>query len=94
MKTACRLVQYGSIQSGTRRGTNFSRTRKSTEVLRALQEIYIDVKMLGLPVSRLHADRAREFRTPAVSEWAASRDILVTRTEGTRQLKMEQQRKR
>ena len=70
------------------------RTRKSTEVLRALQEIYIDVKMLGLPVSRLHADRAREFRTPAVSEWAASRDILVTRTEGTRQLKMEQQRKR
>eukprot|EP00439_Symbiodinium_sp_Y106_P057821 s2805_g8.t1 len=32
--------------------------------------------------TRLHADRAREFRTPAVSEWAASRDILVTRTEG------------
>ena len=59
-----------------------TRSRKSTEVLRALQEIYIDVKMLGLPVSRLHADRAREFRTPAVSEWAASRDILVTRTEG------------
>ena len=52
------------------------------------------MKTLGLPVSRLHADRAREFRTPAVSEWAASRDILVTRTEGTRQLKMEQQRKR
>ncbi|CAE7711468.1 GIP [Symbiodinium sp. CCMP2592] len=58
------------------------RSRKSTEVLRALQEVYIDVKMLGLPVSRLHSDRAREFRTPAVSAWAASRDILVTRSEG------------
>ena len=58
------------------------RSRRSTEALRALQEVYIDLKMLGLPVNRLHADRAREFRTPAVGEWAASRDIQVTRTEG------------
>ncbi|CAE7296203.1 GIP, partial [Symbiodinium sp. KB8] len=58
------------------------RSRRSGEVLRALQEVYIDVKMLGLPVNRLHADRAREFRTPAVSEWAAARDVQVTRTEG------------
>ena len=58
------------------------RSRKSGEALRALQEIYIDLKMLGLPVNRLHADRAREFRTPEVGEWAASRDIQVTRTEG------------
>ena len=58
------------------------RSRRSGEVLRALQEVYIDLKMLGLPVNRLHADRAREFRTPAVSEWAAARDVQVTRTEG------------
>ena len=58
------------------------RSRRSGDVLRALQEVYIDVKMLGLPVNRLHADRAREFRTPAVAEWAASRDVQITRTEG------------
>eukprot|EP00439_Symbiodinium_sp_Y106_P083529 s1339_g23.t1 len=58
------------------------RSRRSGDVLRALQEVYIDLKMMGLPVNRLHADRAREFRTPAVSEWAASRDVQVTRTEG------------
>ena len=58
------------------------RSRRSGDVLRALQEVYIDLKMMGLPVNRLHADRAREFRTPAVSERAASRDVQVTRTEG------------
>ena len=58
------------------------RSRRSGDVLRALQEVYIDLKMMGLPVNRLHADRAREFRTPAVAEWAASRDVQVTRTEG------------
>ena len=58
------------------------RGRKSSDVLRALQEVYIDVKMLGLPVCRLHADRAREFRTAAVMEWAAARDVQITRTEG------------
>ena len=58
------------------------RSRRSGDALRALQEVYIDLKMMGLPVNRLHADRAREFRTPAVAEWAASRDIQITRTEG------------
>ena len=58
------------------------RGRKSSDVLRALQEVYIDIKMLGLPVCRLHADRAREFRTAAVMEWAAARDVQITRTEG------------
>ena len=37
------------------------RSRRSGDALRALQEVYIDLKMLGLPVNRLHADRAREF---------------------------------
>ena len=58
------------------------RSRRSGDALRALQEVYIDLKMMGLPVNRLHADRAREFRTPAVAEWAASRDVQITRTEG------------
>ena len=39
--------------------------RKTGEALRALQEIYIDLRALGFPVARVHCDRAREFRTPA-----------------------------
>ena len=56
--------------------------RKTGEALSALQEIYIDLRALGFPVARVHCDRAREFRTAAVAEWAAARDIQLTRTEG------------
>ena len=36
--------------------------RKTGEALRALPEIYIDLRALGFPVAQVHCDRAREFR--------------------------------
>ena len=36
-------------------------SRRSREVVRAVQEVYIRLRTLQLPVLRLHSDRAREF---------------------------------
>ena len=59
------------------------KTRKKKDALRAVQELYIQLRSNGLPLSRLHMDRAREFQTDALEAWAAGRDIEVTRTQGS-----------
>ena len=57
-------------------------SRKHAETLRAVQEAYIQLRSCGLPVHRLHADRAREYNTKFFEQWAASRDIDVSKTQG------------
>ena len=37
------------------------RSRHATEVLRAVSNLYVRLRGLGLPIYRLHSDRAREF---------------------------------
>ena len=56
--------------------------KKSKEVLQALQEIVLQLRMDNLPVVRIHSDRAHELRSPSLREWSLNNNILLTRTEG------------
>ena len=51
-------------------------------MVRAVQEVYIRLRTLQLPVLRLHGDRAREFRGVKLRDWCTQRDILQTSTAG------------
>ena len=57
-------------------------SRHSREVVRAVQEVYMRLRTLQLPVLRLHSDRAREFTGVKLREWCTQRDILQTSTAG------------
>ena len=59
------------------------KSRKNKDALRAVQELYVQLRSSGFPVCRLHSDRARELQTDALESWAAARDIEVTRTQGS-----------
>ncbi|CAE7432980.1 GIP [Symbiodinium microadriaticum] len=59
------------------------KSRKKKDALRAVQELYVQLRSHGLPLCRLHMDRARELQTDALEAWAAARDIEVTRTQGS-----------
>ena len=59
------------------------RTRKKAEALKAIQEMYIQLRSSGFPLNRLHMDRAREFQSGALEHWAAARDIDLSRTQGS-----------
>ena len=59
------------------------KSRKKTDALRAVQELYVQLRSQGLPLCKLHMDRARELQTDALEAWAAARDIEVTRTQGS-----------
>ncbi|CAE7413089.1 GIP [Symbiodinium sp. CCMP2592] len=58
------------------------KARKNADTLKAVQEAYIQLRSCGLPVNKLHADRAREYTTKALEQWAASRDIDLSTTQG------------
>ena len=57
-------------------------SRTVQHILPAVARIYSRLRQLGLPVMRLHSDRAREFTSLAVRRWAQARDIVVTKTSG------------
>ena len=57
-------------------------SRHSREVVRAVQEVYMRLRTLQLPVLRLHSDRAREFTGVKLRDWCTHRDILQTSTAG------------
>ena len=59
------------------------KSRKKPDALRAIQELYVQLRSQGLPVCKLHMDRAQEFQTDVLEAWAAARDIEVTRTQGS-----------
>ena len=58
------------------------RSRVSSEVCSAVQELFLTLKAEGLPISRVHADRARELRTVPLRRWLLERGALCTYTEG------------
>ena len=58
------------------------RSRTSSEVYAAVQEVFLTLRAEGLPVSRVHADRARELRTVPLRRWLLERGALCTYTEG------------
>ena len=51
-------------------------------VLPALARIYARLRCLGLPLYRLHSDRARELISAPVRRWTLDRGILTTLTTG------------
>jgi len=57
-------------------------SRHSQHVLPAIAKIYSRLRQLGLPVMRLHSDRAREFIAAPLRRWAQHRDIVLTKTAG------------
>ena len=57
------------------------KTRTSGEVLKAVRRMYVLLRRDGLALNGIHSDRAREFTSPPIREWAAARDIFVTTSE-------------
>ena len=52
------------------------------EILECIQDLYVQLRAMGLPLTRIHSDRAREFRVKPVRKWCRDRDIYQTFTEG------------
>ncbi|CAE7228572.1 unnamed protein product, partial [Symbiodinium sp. CCMP2456] len=52
------------------------------EILECVQDLYVKIRAMGLPLTRIHSDRAREFRVKPVKKWCRERDIYQTFTEG------------
>ena len=59
------------------------KSRAVKHVLPALARMYCRLRSLGLPLYRLHSDRAKEFCSEPVRTWALERDILITMTPGS-----------
>ena len=56
------------------------RSRHAPEVLRAVSTLYVRLRGLGLPIYRLHSDRAREFTGKVMRDWILSHDMEHTTT--------------
>ena len=56
------------------------RSRHAPEVLRAVRTLYVRLRGLGLPIYRLHSDRAREFTGKVMRDWILSHDMEHTTT--------------
>ncbi|CAE7382697.1 GIP [Symbiodinium sp. CCMP2592] len=57
------------------------RARRGGEVMLAVQEAVLRLKLMGLPVARLHSDRGSEFASKGLRKWLLDRDIFHTRSE-------------
>ncbi|CAE7419793.1 unnamed protein product [Symbiodinium necroappetens] len=54
--------------------------KSAKAIVSALNRFYARLRSWGLPVYRLHSDRARELTDPLVTQWAAHRGIYKTTT--------------
>eukprot|EP00435_Cladocopium_sp_Y103_P010101 s2171_g2.t1 len=59
------------------------KSRNVKHLLPAMARVYARLRALGLPVYRVHSDRAREFCSAEVQTWATDRSILTTMTSGS-----------
>ena len=59
------------------------KSRNVKHVLPAISRLHARIRSLGLPVYRLHSDRAREFCAAPIKAWALERSILTTMTSGS-----------
>ena len=57
-------------------------SRATSEVIQALDAVTLQFRSMGLPIWRLHSDKARELIAKPVQRWAMSRQILQTTTGG------------
>ena len=58
-------------------------SRSVKEVLPALARIHARLRALGLPLLRLHCDRARELIAAPIRQWCLDRGIITTLTSGS-----------
>ena len=58
-------------------------SRAVKHLLPALSRLHARIRALGLPLYRIHSDRAKEFSSAEMQAWAADRDILTTMTSGS-----------
>ena len=58
------------------------RSRHTKEILRGLALLHARLRVLHLPLIRLHSDRAKEFLAHQVQEWILARDIYHTTSAG------------
>ena len=54
------------------------RTRIASEVDTAVKSLYLQLRGEGLPVTRIHSDRARELRGRDLRSWLIARDVMPT----------------
>ena len=57
------------------------RARQGGDIMLAVQEAVLRLKLLGLPVARLHSDRGSEFASKGLRKWLLDHDIYNTRSE-------------
>ena len=54
------------------------KSRLMPEVDAAVKQVYLQIRAEGLPVTRVHSDRARELRGGDLRSWLLHRDVLPT----------------
>ena len=54
------------------------KTKTAVEVFKAVRHLYLSIRREGLPLVRLHSDRAREFCTEELRTWCKAHDIMTT----------------
>ena len=57
-------------------------SRATRDVLEALHRVYARYRSLGIPIYRLHSDRAKELISAPVRQWAAQKGLWQTSTSG------------
>ena len=57
-------------------------SKKPSVVLQGLNTLYIQLRIHGYPVTRLHSDRGREFEGGGLQQWCNARSIYRTTTAG------------
>ena len=56
--------------------------RSAEKVFEAVVQLYLQFRADGFPITQLHTDRAKEFRTKMLQKWCLSRNIYKTTTSG------------
>ena len=56
--------------------------RSAEKVFEAVVQLYLQFRADGFPITQLHTDRAKEFRTKTLQKWCLSRNIYKTTTSG------------
>ena len=54
------------------------KSRLTPEIEQAVKQVYLQIRSEGLPVTRVHSDRARELRGSKLRAWLFHRDVLPT----------------
>ena len=77
MKDALRGYQVQNVTA-----VELLESRKTKDVLLALGLLFSKYRSMGIPLYRMHCDRAKEFLAKPVRQWCAERNMILTLTGG------------